>query len=93
MEINGFLSNLENIAEDVNTQDRWPQLLDEIDRGNVIPVIGPDLLVEPKVSVGDEGRIENLHQQIISYIARWADVRSGPRTFSQLVYDILLKQV
>ena len=87
MEINGFLSNLENIAEDVNTQDRWPQLLDEIDRGNVIPVIGPDLLVEPKVSVGDEGRIENLHQQIISYIARWADVRSGPRTFSQLVYD------
>ena len=30
-------------------KDRWEQFLDEIDEGDVIPVIGPDLLVNPKI--------------------------------------------
>ena len=70
-------------------KDRWEQLLNEIDEGNVIPVIGPDLLVDPKViKVGENvERKENLHQQLISYIAAQTNVQSNPRTFSQLVFD------
>lgn len=70
-------------------KDRWEQLLNEIDEGNVIPVIGPDLLVNPKIiKVGESvERKENLHQQLISYIAAQTNVQSNPRTFSQLVFD------
>lgn len=73
-------------------ESRWQQLLNEIDNENVIPVIGPDLLVTPKLikeKVGDDEfvRSENLHQQLISFIANNTGVNSRPRTFSQLVYD------
>lgn len=68
-------------------KSRWRELLDEIDKGNVIPVLGPDLLTEPKVIDPATGRVENLHQQIISFIAARTNVESKPRTFSQLVYD------
>lgn len=70
-------------------ESRWNQLLNEIDKGNVIPVIGPDLLVSPKIiKDGDNKfvRSDNLHQQIISYIAEKTKVDTQPRTFSQLVY-------
>lgn len=78
-----FLSNI--TKKYVDSKDRWPELLDEIDKGNVIPVIGPDLLVEPHVN--DDGVTENLHQQIISVIASLTNVTTKPRTFSQLVYN------
>ena len=70
-------------------KDRWKQFLDEIDEGDVIPVIGPDLLVNPKIVTLEDNteRRDNLHQQIISYIAGQTNVQSRPRTFSQLVYD------
>ena len=70
-------------------KDRWEQFLNEIDEGDVIPVIGPDLLVNPKIIRMDDNseRKENLHQQVISYIASQTNVHSCPRTFSQLVYD------
>ena len=73
-------------------ESRWQQFLNEIDNENVIPVIGPDLLVAPKPFkeiVGDDEyiRSENFHQQLISYIADKTGVTSHPRTFSQLVYD------
>lgn len=70
-------------------KDRWEQFLDEIDEGDVIPVIGPDLLVNPKITKLEDNseRKENLHQQLISYIASQTNVQSCPRTFSQLVYD------
>lgn len=73
-------------------KSRWQQLLNEIDEENVIPVIGPDLLVAPKLikeQVGSDEfvRSENLHQQLISYIAKCTGVCTRPRTFSQLVYD------
>lgn len=69
--------------------DRWEQLINEIEEGDVIPVIGPDLLVEPKIiNIDDDHkRKENLHQQLISYIAAQTNVQNCPRTFSQLVYD------
>ena len=71
---------------------RWQQLLNEIDNGNVIPVIGPDLLVCPKVTEETvDGktivRTDNLHQQLINYIAQKTGVNKRPRTFSQLVFD------
>lgn len=68
---------------------RWERLLSEIDKGNVIPVIGVDLLTKPKpVHVGSETLLyENFHQQIISFIANKSDVKTNPRTFSQLVFD------
>ena len=73
-------------------ESRWQQLLNEIDNENVIPVIGPDLLVAPKIIKEKNGnnefvRSENLHQQLISFIANNTGVTSHPRTFSQLVYD------
>lgn len=73
-------------------KSRWQQFLNEIDNENVIPVIGPDLLVASKpikeIVGGEEFlRSENFHQQLISYIAEKTGVVSHPRTFSQLVYD------
>lgn len=73
-------------------ESRWQQLLNEINNENVIPVIGPDLLVVPKLIkeiIGNDEfvRSENLHQQLISFIANSTGVTSHPRTFSQLVYD------
>lgn len=73
-----------NFGSDDNA--RWQRLLDEIDNGNVIPVIGPDMLVAPKISESDN-KTENLHQQLISYIAAQTGVKTHPRTFSQLVFD------
>lgn len=81
MNNNGFVLNF---GSDDNA--RWKRLLDEIDNGNVIPVIGPDMLVAPRISTSD-GKTENLHQQLISYIAAQTGVQNHPRTFSQLVYD------
>ena len=81
MSNNGFVLDF---GSDDNA--RWQQLLNEIDNGNVVPVIGPDMLVAPKISAAD-GRPENLHQQLISYIAAQTGVKTHPRTFSQLVYD------
>lgn len=79
-------------------ESRWQQLLNEIDNENVIPVIGPDLLVAPKLikeKIGNDEfvRSENLHQQLISFIANSTGVTSRPRTFSQLVYDENYKKI
>ena len=75
-------------------KDRLERLINEIDAGNVIPVIGPDLLVQPRYVKNTDGTVvyENLHQQLISYIASQTGVTSMPRTFSQLVYDESYKQ-
>lgn len=67
-------------------EKKWETLLNEIDKGNIIPVIGPDMLVEPKVNPSN-GKVEDFHQQLISYIASQANLKCSPRTFSQLVYD------
>lgn len=79
-------------------ESRWQQFFNEIDNENVIPVIGPDLLVTPKVfkeKVGEDEfvRTENFHHQLISYIAAKTGVDTHPRTFSQLVYNGKYKNV
>lgn len=64
---------------------RWNELIDAVMDGRVIPVIGPDFLVDEEPD--SEGNINNLHQQIIDIIASAYEIKSNPRSFSQLVYD------
>lgn len=55
----------------------WDKLIDEIVNGNVIPLIGPDILI-------DGG---NIHKRIVEAIARKLNLPNTPSSFSELVYD------
>ena len=57
---------------------QWEKLVDEIFRGNVIPVIGPGFLVSND---------RDIHKILIDYFAKRYGVQSNPQTFSELVYD------
>ncbi len=72
--LEGLVFGLDKIDE------QWGELINQINEGNVIPVIGPDLLTETTNG-------ENYHQMLINKLAKWAEVSSKPKTFSQLVYD------
>lgn len=61
-------------------EEYWEELINQIEEGRVIPVIGPDLLTEQP-----DGR--NLHQCLVDGLARWGEVTSSPKSFSQLLYD------
>ena len=71
-----------DLSEDLfdGNEERWNELITHITEGNVIPVIGPDLLTEPKNG-------ENFHQRLIDKLAQWGQVTTHPVSFSQLVYD------
>ena len=56
----------------------WDKLIQQIIDGNVIPVIGADLLIDNR---------SNLHNFIIDYLAKGFHLTSVPKTFSELVYD------
>ena len=56
----------------------WDILIQQILEGNVIPVIGPDFLIEDK---------ENPHKLIVDYLAKIFQVNSSPNSFSELLYD------
>lgn len=64
---------------------RWNDLIDAVMEGKVIPVIGPDFLVDDEPD--GKGNINNLHQQIIDILTSAYGIESNPRSFSQLVYD------
>ena len=66
-------------------EKRWNELIDAVMDGKVIPVIGPDLLIDDEEE--NEDNADNLHQQIINLLANAYGVQSNPKTFSQLVYD------
>lgn len=66
-------------------EKRWNELIDAVMRGDVIPVIGPDLLVDDESDGSSPS--SNLHKQIIDLLAAHYGVESQPQTFSQLVYD------
>lgn len=55
----------------------WDRLIDQIIRGNVIPVIGPDVLYEGG----------NIHNKLIELLAAKFNVETKPRSFSELVFD------
>ena len=61
----------------------WDKLIQQIIDGNVIPVIGADLLVDNCLI----GNSSNLHNFIIDNLAKGFQLRSSPKTFSELVYD------
>ena len=63
-------------------EKRWNELIDAVMDGKVIPVIGPDFLIDD-----EDDASENLHQQLINLLASAYGVQSEPKTFSQLVYD------
>lgn len=61
------------------TKKNWSILFDQIVKGNVIPVIGPEF-----VHIGDKSSV----QFLIDAIANECEIKEGEiTTFSQLVYD------
>lgn len=56
----------------------WDKLIQQIIDGNVIPVIGADLLTDDK---------DNPHKVIIDFLANGFHVESRPNSFSELIYD------
>lgn len=69
---------LQRISPEIDDDEQWDDLIDEIIRGNVIPVIGPDFLIP-----NDRG----IHKLLIDHFANQYGVTSNPQTFSELVYD------
>lgn len=81
MALGNIKLNVSRKVAENRDEARWNELTDAIMAGNVIPVIGPDLLVDKDEENG------NLHRQLIDLLATACDVKSKPTTFSQLVYD------
>lgn len=56
---------------------KWETLIDQIIEGNVIPVIGSDILMDGI----------NLEQYLIDQLAKSCGITSSPTNFSELLYD------
>ena len=63
-------------------EERWDYFIEQILKGNVIPVIGPDLLIAEH---------KNCHHYIINKLAASAKIESYYTSFSQLLYDNTFK--
>ena len=59
---------------------QWDLLITQLMQGNVIPVIGPEFLV-------DDEKGSNPHQILIDDLAEAYEVESHPKSFSELLYD------
>lgn len=73
-----IFSSIEGIPQIDRDEPLWDKLIDEIIQGNVIPVIGPDFLIDSA---------PNPHSIIMTGLALQHGVKSNPQSFSQLVYD------
>lgn len=69
--------NLNPIAVDKD-ESLWDKLIQQIIDGNVIPVIGPDVLIDSPTS---------LHQLVIDFLAKTFRLHDSPKSFSELVCD------
>jgi len=56
----------------------WDKLIQQIIDGNVIPVVGADMLIDNNV---------NPHQLLVDGIAKTFRLTSHPHSFSELIYD------
>lgn len=74
---NNLSDDFFGLNTDYAEQQKWDQLIDQICEGRVVPVIGPEILIE-------EG---NLHQKMVEVIASQLGVTSRPTNFSQLKFD------
>jgi hypothetical protein len=69
------------IKKDFHESTRqWDILLNQIMGGNVVPVIGPEFLV-------DDEKGSNPHQILIDDLAEAYEVTSQPKTFSELLFS------
>ena len=66
-----------NIFDNNNDEPLWDKLIQQIIDGNVIPVIGADLLIDNS---------SNLHKFIMDGLARTFGVSKQVNSFSELVY-------
>ncbi len=66
-----------NIFDNNNDEPLWDKLIQQIIDGNVIPVIGADLLIDNS---------SNLHKFIMDVLARTFGVSKQVNSFSELVY-------
>lgn len=66
-----------NIFDNNNDEPLWDKLIEQIIDGNVIPVIGADLLIDNS---------SNLHKFIMDGLARTFGVSKQVNSFSELVY-------
>ena len=84
MEDKTIFGGLEDFFDhDTQTQDDkeeplWDKLIQQIIDGNVIPVIGADMLTDTQ---------DNLHLSLIKFFANGFKLESSPKSFSELVYD------
>ncbi len=58
-------------------EGNWNRLIDEVINGNVVPVIGAEMLVE---------HFPNIHQTIIDQIAKRLEISGQFYSFSELIY-------
>lgn len=65
---NNLSDDFFGLNTDYAEQQKWDQLIDQICEGRVVPVIGPEILIE-------EG---NLHQKMVEVIASQLGVTSRP---------------
>lgn len=56
----------------------WDKLIDQIIRGNVVPVLGADILIDNST---------NLHQLLIASLANSFRLKQRPASFSELIYS------
>lgn len=61
-----------------NDEHLWDKLIQQIIDGNVVPVIGADLLIDNNL---------NVHRYIVEGIAKSIGIETSPQNFSELVYN------
>ncbi|MBO5943466.1 MAG: toll/interleukin-1 receptor domain-containing protein [Bacteroidales bacterium] len=85
MESNGPIAEISyddiidpHIFEQNSDEPLWDKLIQQIIDGNVIPVIGADMLIDNS---------KDLHRFIVEGIARSLGITTSPQTFSELIYS------
>ena len=58
-------------------ESKWENLIDQIVKGNVIPVIGPGILLDGK----------DINQKAIDFLAKKSEMDERPNTYSELVFN------
>ena len=60
-----------------NEEPMWNALISKIIDGDVIPVVGPEIMTNGEI----------INKQLLDFISKSFNVQSNPQNFSELVYD------
>lgn len=71
-------------AEKSENYRQWDNLINNIAEGNVIPVIGPEFLVDDD----DYPDTQNAHTILLRELKDYYEVKNTPTNFSELFYDL-----